>query len=213
MSEPRTDRPADLPAGTVATLAAEHLPPSLMRSVTAEFTRRGQVHRSESSSFPTPAGPVDAVRWAVSVEDYDDPEGTGWLASLLQDAAHQLSGDVTTTVLPAGQRPRKTGMLIMDVDSTLIDQEVIDLLAAHAGREAEVAEITERAMRGELDFAGSLHARVAALEGLPVTVLEEVLHQVTPSPGAQALIAAVSSRGWPVVAVSGGVRPDPGPAG
>ncbi|WP_258933271.1 hypothetical protein [Nesterenkonia pannonica] len=87
-------------------------------------------------------------------------------------------------------------MLIMDVDSTLIDQEVIDLLAAHAGREAEVAEVTERAMAGELDFAASLHARVEALSGLPEGILAEVVEQVTPTAGAVSLIDAFRARDW-----------------
>ncbi|WP_394251753.1 phosphoserine phosphatase SerB [Arthrobacter pityocampae] len=95
-------------------------------------------------------------------------------------------------------------LLIMDVDSTLIRQEVIELLAAHAGREAEVAAVTEAAMRGELDFAQSLHHRVRALEGLPATVIGEVVSRIELSDGAEALVAAYLRAGHRVGVVSGG---------
>lgn len=92
----------------------------------------------------------------------------------------------------------------MDVDSTLITQEVVELLAAHAGSRAEVADITERAMRGELDFAASLRARVATLAGLPVSVFAAVLDEVVVTPGAVELLAELDRRRWPVGLVSGG---------
>jgi len=95
-------------------------------------------------------------------------------------------------------------LLVMDVDSTLITSEVIELLAARAGSQELVAAITERAMRGELDFAASLHERVATLAGLPVGVFDEVRAQVELTPGAAELIAEVQSRGWSVGLVSGG---------
>jgi len=92
----------------------------------------------------------------------------------------------------------------MDVDSTLITQEVVELLAEHAGSRAEVADITERAMRGELDFTESLRARVATLAGLPVSVFDAVLAEVVVTPGAVELLAELDRRGWPVGLVSGG---------
>jgi phosphoserine phosphatase len=92
----------------------------------------------------------------------------------------------------------------MDVDSTLITQEVVELLAAHAGSRAEVAAITERAMRGELDFTESLRARVATLAGLPVSVFDAVLDEVVVTPGAVELLAELDRRGWHVGLVSGG---------
>ncbi|GAA3695367.1 hypothetical protein GCM10022377_05270 [Zhihengliuella alba] len=110
----------------------------------------------------------------------------------------------TLAVVPAGvfAAPRK--LLVMDVDSTLIQQEVIELLAAHAGREEEVAAVTEAAMRGELDFAQSLHARVEALAGLEASVVEDVRRSVRLSPGARALVAAFRVAGHRVGVVSGG---------
>ncbi|HYQ75902.1 MAG TPA: phosphoserine phosphatase SerB, partial [Cellulomonas sp.] len=100
--------------------------------------------------------------------------------------------------------PRPTRLVVMDVDSTLITQEVVELLAEHAGSRAEVADITERAMRGELDFTESLRARVATLAGLPVSVFEAVLAEVVVTPGAVELLAELDRRGWPVGLVSGG---------
>src|SRR5690554_4057522 len=99
----------------------------------------------------------------------------------------------------------------MDVDSTLITAEVIELLAEHAGTREQVAEVTERAMRGELDFAASLRERVATLQGLPVSVLDDVRDAVELSAGARELVTEVRSRGGKVGLVSGGfleiVRP------
>ncbi|WP_045073835.1 phosphoserine phosphatase SerB [Psychromicrobium lacuslunae] len=95
-------------------------------------------------------------------------------------------------------------LFVLDVDSTLIAQEVIELLAAHAGREAEVRAVTEAAMRGELDFAESLRERVAALAGLPESVLDSVQAAITLSPGAQQLVEEAQRHGHLVAAVSGG---------
>lgn len=94
--------------------------------------------------------------------------------------------------------------VVFDVDSTLIEDEVIELLADVAGRRAEVAEITERAMAGELDFAESLVRRVETLKGLPVSVFDDVLAKIRVTPGAQALIHRIHESGGRVGAVSGG---------
>ncbi|WP_285724847.1 phosphoserine phosphatase SerB [Psychromicrobium xiongbiense] len=107
-------------------------------------------------------------------------------------------------VVPESLRAAERTLVVLDVDSTLIQQEVIELLAAYAGREAEVREVTEAAMRGELDFAQSLHARVATLAGLPASVLEEVRRALVLSPGARELIDGVHRSGGLVAAVSGG---------
>lgn len=91
-----------------------------------------------------------------------------------------------------------------DVDSTFIQQEAIELLAAKAGVLQEVARITESAMRGELDFAESLVARVALLKGLPETVFEEVRKEITFTPGAVELVHLLHQNGHCVSLVSGG---------
>lgn len=95
-------------------------------------------------------------------------------------------------------------LVVFDVDSTLIEDEVIELLADCAGKRVEVAEITERAMQGELDFAQSLEARVATLAGLPVDVIDQTLGRIRITQGAKALIDTVHARGGKVGAVSGG---------
>ncbi len=95
-------------------------------------------------------------------------------------------------------------LVVMDVDSTLITAEVIELLAARSGSLAAVADITDRAMRGEIDFAASLHQRVATLAGLSTTVFGEVLAEVELTPGAVELVAELDARGWPLALVSGG---------
>ncbi|MEY4276319.1 MAG: phosphoserine phosphatase SerB [Actinomycetota bacterium] len=92
----------------------------------------------------------------------------------------------------------------MDVDSTLIQDEVIELLADFAGTREHVAAVTERAMRGELDFAESLRERVATLAGLPVEVLKRAKERIRLSVGAKELISAVHAAGGRVGAVSGG---------
>lgn len=197
----------ELPPGTVAMIAADTLDGALIRSLTAEFERRGTVLHAEASEFASASGAVRAVRWSLELANSDDTFGTQLIGSLLDDAAHQLgSPDVTTTVLPAGSRPGDRAMLIMDVDSTLIDQEVIDLLAHFAGAADLVAEVTERAMRGELDFTQSLHARVGTLSGLTETVLHDTHHALTTTAGARELIKTWKHRQWPVYAVSGGFR-------
>lgn len=95
-------------------------------------------------------------------------------------------------------------LVVFDVDSTLINEEAIELLAERAGTRELVAEVTDRAMRGELDFAQSLIERVATLKGLPESILSEVSHELTPTNGARELIAAIHERGGKAAAVSGG---------
>ncbi|UPL12270.1 phosphoserine phosphatase SerB [Microbacterium sufflavum] len=95
-------------------------------------------------------------------------------------------------------------LVVLDADSTLIRNEVIELLADEAGRRAEVQAATEAAMRGEIDFASSLRSRVAALEGVPVSAFERVRARIEPTPGVRELTAAVHARGGVVGVVSGG---------
>jgi phosphoserine phosphatase len=94
--------------------------------------------------------------------------------------------------------------VVFDVDSTLIEDEAIELLAERAGKRQEVAAITDRAMRGELDFAASLIERVGALAGLPESVLEEVSKELKPTKGAAELVSAIHARGGKAAADSGG---------
>lgn len=95
-------------------------------------------------------------------------------------------------------------LVVCDVDSTLINDEVIELLADVAGVRAQVADVTERAMRGELDFAESLRARVSHLAGLTEGVFDQVLERITPTPGVEKLIETVHAADGRIIAVSGG---------
>jgi len=100
--------------------------------------------------------------------------------------------------------PAPRFLVVLDADSTLIRNEVIELIADEAGRGPEVAAATEAAMRGEVDFAESLRSRVLALRGVPVSSFARVLSRIEPTPGVRELIGAVHERGGIVAVVSGG---------
>ncbi len=149
-------------------------------------------------------------RWPVTTVEID-VSGADVASLRRRLAAVAATGGVDVAVAPAGLARRGRRLVVMDVDSTLIQDEVIELIAAHAGRAEEVAAVTARAMGGELDFAASLHERVALLAGLPVSVLDEVRRQVRLTPGARTLVRTLKRLGFTVALVSGGfieiVRP------
>ena len=97
-------------------------------------------------------------------------------------------------------------LCVFDFDSTLMDGETIDFLAASLGKEAQVASITEKAMNGELDFFESLTTRVALLKGLPVHKVEEICQNLPFMPGAKETIKGLKKKGYTVVVFSGGFR-------
>ena len=99
------------------------------------------------------------------------------------------------------------GLCVMDVDGTLLLEEVIDLLGREAGREEEISLITSRAMRGELDFESSLSKRVSLLEGLPVSVFDKVFNIIHLTSNAQEFISILQKNGILVGLVSGGFTP------
>lgn len=111
---------------------------------------------------------------------------------------------VSTTTSPINVVRSQKLLVVLDVDSTLIENEVIELLAAEAGSLALVADITERAMQGELDFAQSLRERVSTLAGLPESVFDTVRARITVTKGVPDLIAGVKAAGGHVGVVSGG---------
>lgn len=144
-------------------------------------------------------------RYGVHTADLALPDASAAGIPALRHAVAQHRQDgIDTAIVPAGLRKAARKFLIMDVDSTLIQQEVIELLAAYAGKREEVAAVTEAAMRGELDFAQSLHARVAVLAGLPADVVDSVRAEVKLSEGAAELVAAFKAAGHAVAVVSGG---------
>jgi phosphoserine phosphatase len=114
-------------------------------------------------------------------------------------------GDLPIDVVVQPVIARRKKLFLADMDSTMIGQECIDELADYAGLKAHVAAITERAMRGEIAFEPALRERVALLEGLPVSVIEEVLRErITLTPGARALVMTMRANGARTALVSGG---------
>jgi phosphoserine phosphatase len=140
--------------------------------------------------------PVTAVVFEGSGEDIAD------LRRELSEAAFLLGVDVA--VQHAGLDRRGQRLVVMDVDSTLIQDEVIDLLAERAGVLDEVSAITDRAMSGDIDFAESLRQRVSLLAGLPAEVLAETAQRVRLTPGARTLCRTLQRLGFRVCLVSGG---------
>jgi phosphoserine phosphatase len=124
----------------------------------------------------------------------------------LRDALALVAADrgVDIAVQRGGLYRRAMRLIVMDVDSTLIQDEVIDLLAARAGCAHEVAKVTESAMRGELDFAASLRERVALLAGLDVAVVDSARASLRLTPGARTLIRTLQRLGYKCGIVSGG---------
>jgi len=117
-------------------------------------------------------------------------------------AASRLGVDIA--VERAGLHQRATRLVVMDVDSTLVQGEVIEMLAEHAGVGAEVAAVTEAAMRGELDFEQSLRARVRLLAGLPLATIDEVRDAIVLTPGARTFVRTLKRLDYRFAVVSGG---------
>ncbi len=140
--------------------------------------------------------PVTAIRLEVSGADPDS------LQSSLARVGYEQGVDIAVQENGIGRHAQR--LVVMDVDSTLIQGEVIEMIAAHAGCETQVAEVTEAAMRGELDFAASLTERVALLEGVPESVLDQVYDGLQYAPGARTMIRTLKRLGYRFALVSGG---------
>ncbi|MFB9682707.1 phosphoserine phosphatase SerB [Amycolatopsis plumensis] len=145
--------------------------------------------------------PVTGLELYVSVDE-DTPEADAALRSELADAAVEAGIDIA--VERAGITRRAKRLVVFDVDSTLIQGEVIEMLGAHAGVEPEIREITEAAMRGELNFTESLERRVALLAGLPATAIDQVAASIELTPGARTTIRTLKRMGFRTGVVSGG---------
>jgi phosphoserine phosphatase len=139
--------------------------------------------------------------------------GTAVLPELEQKCRAALGqAPVDVAVQPAGNRAKR--LLLADMDSTMIEQECIDELGAHAGLRDEIAAITERAMRGELDFEAALTKRVGLLAGLNAEVIEDVLaNNITLTPGGRTLIATMRAHGAYCALISGGFTAFTSPIG
>jgi phosphoserine phosphatase len=147
--------------------------------------------------------PVTGLELLVSVPSNGNPEAAdAALRSALVGLA--MRGDVDLAVERVGLARRAKRLVVFDVDSTLVQGEVIEALAEHAGCGAEVRAVTEAAMRGEVDFTQSLRRRVALLEGLPASVLGEVTNSLEFTPGARTTVRTLKRLGFRCGAVSGG---------
>lgn len=175
------------------TVLGAPLLPAAMAGISGRIAASGaNIDRIERlSSYP-----VTCIEMAVSGAD---PQAMR--AELAAEAAAQ---QVDVAVQRAGLHRRAKRLIVMDVDSTLIQNEVIELLARHAGCLDEVARVTEEAMRGELDFAESLVKRVALLEGLSEEIFEKVVKEVVLTPGARTLVRTLKRLDYRFAIVSGG---------
>lgn len=125
-------------------------------------------------------------------------------AAVFQDIAAECDAQKIDAALQENSPARRKKLLCADMDSTLIEQEGLDLIAAHLGLGAETAAVTERAMRGEIDFAVSLTERVSLLKGLSADKLDETFAALTDTPGAAKLIKTMRKNGARCVLISGG---------
>jgi phosphoserine phosphatase len=172
---------------------ANPMPPSAVAAIAESIAHEGgnieRIHRTASY-------PITAIEFIVS-----GVEVITLRHNLAKVAAHAA---IDIAVSPGGLMRWAKKLVVLDVDSTLIQQEVIELLAAHAGVQEEVSAITGRAMRGEIDFAESLKARVALLKGVPESAIAEVRDQILLTSGARTLIETLKKLGHSVAVVSGG---------
>lgn len=176
---------------------AQELRPAGVAAIAAKIADRGgnidRIRRTASY-------PITAIEFEVSL--FATANELKVIQRELAEVAR--ANDIDIAVEHSGLARRAKRIVLLDMDSTLIQEEVIDLIALKHNVGAEVSAITERAMRGELDFAGSLNARVALLTGASVQILDEVKGEITLTPGARTLIRTLHRLGHKVGVVSGG---------
>jgi phosphoserine phosphatase len=175
---------------------SQNLKPAAVNAVASVIAEN---HGNIERIHRTASYPLTAIEFTVSGADLH----------LLRPAL-ALTGNeqgVDIAVSPGGLMRFAKKLIVMDVDSTLIQQEVIELLGAKAGVLKEIAEITESAMSGDLDFEASLRARVALLKGLPESILKDVQSEISLTPGARTLVRTLSKLGHHIALVSGGFEP------
>ncbi|NYE44922.1 phosphoserine phosphatase [Spinactinospora alkalitolerans] len=175
------------------TILANPLRPGALGAIASCVARAGaNIDRIERlASYP-----VTSIELVVSGADTEQLR-----ADLAMEAATQ---SIDVAVQPSGLHRRGKHLVVMDVDSTLIQGEVIELLAEHAGCAEEVARVTAEAMRGELDFEESLRRRVALLKGLDASALDDVREKLVLTPGARTLVRTLKRLGYECAIVSGG---------
>src|SRR6202140_1399611 len=151
--------------------------------------------------LPSP-GPA---RWLFDEVAVDIPfEGSDDIGAIVPRRG-EARGDLPVDIVVQPVAVRRKKLLLADMDSTMIGQECIDELADYAGLKAHVAKITERAMRGEIEFESALRERVALLKGMSVSAVDEVLaKRITPTPGGRELVATMRAHGAYTCLISGG---------
>ncbi len=185
--------PVDAGTGFRITMMAPDLDPQAVADIASHIAGGG--------------GNIDRIRaiarYPVTAIGF---EGSGVHPDQLRRPLASISAErnVDIAVQETGLESRGQYLVVMDVDSTVIQDEVIDLLAAEAGQQAAVAAVTERAMAGEIDFSESLHQRVALLAGLPDSVLTVVRERIQLTPGARTLCRTLNRLGYRIALVSGG---------
>ncbi len=185
--------PANTPSRSIVTVIGQTLAPAALQAVTGAIADSGgNIDRIERLS----RYPVVSYEFAVSDGELDE------MRRRLVDASAEHEIDVA--VQPANLERRAKRLVILDVDSTLIQDEVVDLLAEEAGCSAEVAALTAQAMDGTIDFATALRTRVALLEGLDASALDRVADKIRLTPGARTFVRTLKRLGYTVALVSGG---------
>ncbi len=180
-------------ARIIVTVMGNPLRPGGLAAVAGEIAEQGA---NIDRIIRVAAYPVTALELEVSSAEHDE------LRHRLTQVASRTGVDLS--VQRSGLARRGSKLVVMDVDSTLIQDEVIELLAAHAGCDQAVAAATERAMAGELDFADSLAERVALLKGVPIEALASVREEIRLTPGARTLCRTLHQLGFHIALVSGG---------
>ncbi|MGB7160700.1 MAG: phosphoserine phosphatase SerB [Tepidisphaeraceae bacterium] len=190
----------------ILTLLARRLDAAYVAAVSAVLSEQGMNIDiiTRLSGRPSREHDEDAAprRACVEFSVRGQPKDEDALRAALMEVCHRHPIDVSWQRDDAFRRTRR--LVAFDMDSTLIQHEAIDELAHEAGAGAEVAAITEAAMRGELDFDESLTRRVASLKGLPESILETVARRLTLTEGAERLIGTLRSLGYKTAIISGG---------
>jgi phosphoserine phosphatase len=178
---------------THVTVIGAPLSPAALAAVTGRITATGgNIDRVQRMA----RHPVTALELDVSGASPDVLRRV-----LAAEAARQ---QVDVAVQPAGLSRHAQRLVVMDVDSTLVQGEVIEMVAERAGCRAQVAAVTEQAMQGEIDFAESLRQRVALLAGVHLSVLDEVYSSLSYAPGARTVVRTLRRLGYRFGLVSGG---------
>jgi len=199
------DLPADVSLwpGLPLSLSGDEVMPLDYRAGRTGWLLYGRhLDKTRLTDYQHQLGAAMVIVSAWSVEDYQVLRLAGSLTPRATRLAHEAGLDVA----PMGNIPhlKTPGLLVMDMDSTAIEIECIDEIAKLAGSGELVAEVTERAMRGELDFADSLRQRVATLKDADANILKQVRDDLPLMPGLTSLVQKLQALGWHVAIASGG---------